>query len=530
MAEPVSSTPPQAAAEAAPLSLSSARRWAILACVAVTVWRLFELFSTPINLSFDEAQYWGWAQDLDWGYFSKPPMIAWMIWLTTAIGQSDAEPWVRLGATLSHLITALALFSVGARLAPPKIAPQAGLWTAVMWIVMPGVAISAMVISTDAFLLMFWALALVAYERALSSKRVGWWVILGLWLGLGLLSKYAMAFFILGMALHLVWSPMQRASLRKPWRSPGPFVAVAIALLLYAPNWLWNQSHGFASYRHTGENANLEHGHLFNPDQLAEFVGSQFGVFGPFLFGALLVLLFWRAKRALSDHSPTASGWDLAESRRLLIALAVPPLALICVQAFLSRANANWAATAYVAATPLVVGWLLTVGGRWRHLLSAALGLNLLATVVLYDLETLAHHAGFSEPARFDLQKRVRGWDEGGQWVRELKQDNPGLTLLYVDRKVLASMLYYARPEGWDSVIFNPEQHVMNHYELTTTMEGREGDDFLLITRDPPDSNVSSFFAAIQPIAVFRKPIHPKYTLTLYAYRAKGFLGNDLHD
>jgi hypothetical protein len=61
-------------------------------------------------------------------------------------------------------------------------------------------------------------------------------------------------------------------------------------------------------------------------------------------------------------------------------------------------------------------------------------------------------------------------------------------------------------------------------------MEGREGDDFLLITRDPPDSNVSSHFAAIQPIAVFRKPIHPKYTLTLYAYRAKAFLGNDRHD
>jgi hypothetical protein len=95
MAEPVSSTPSQTTPDGAPLSLSTARRWALLACVAVTVWRLFELFSNPINLSFDEAQYWGWAQDLDWGYFSKPPMIAWVIWLTTAIGQSDAEPYAR---------------------------------------------------------------------------------------------------------------------------------------------------------------------------------------------------------------------------------------------------------------------------------------------------------------------------------------------------------------------------------------------------------------------------------------------------
>jgi 4-amino-4-deoxy-L-arabinose transferase-like glycosyltransferase len=526
MVDPVSPSSPAPVA----LSLSTARRWAVAVCLLITAWRLIELFSNPINLSFDEAQYWGWAQDLDWGYFSKPPMIAWVIWLTTTIGQSDAEPWVRLGATLAHLITALALFTVGRRLAPASLAPWAGFWSAVMWIIMPGVAISAMVISTDAFLLMFWALALVAYERALATGRLRWWLLLGIWLGLGLLSKYAMAFFILGMAVHLLWSSWHRDYLRYPWRNPGPVLAILIGVALYTPNWLWNRAHGFASYHHTGENANLDHGNLFNLDQLGEFIASQFGVFGPFLFGALLVLLLWRARRALSDHAAAGNGWDLAEGRRLLIALSLPPLLLICVQAFLSRANANWAATAYVAATPLVVGWLLSVGKPWRHLLTASLVLNLVASLALYDLEALAHKAGVSEPARYDLQKRVRGWDEGGAWVRELKHQNPGLSLLYVDRKVMASMLYYAQPEGWDSVIFNPERHVMNHYELTTTMDKREGEDFLLISRDPPDANFSSFFTAVQPIAVFRKPIHPKYTLVLYAYWAKGFLGNDHHD
>jgi 4-amino-4-deoxy-L-arabinose transferase-like glycosyltransferase len=54
------------------------------------------LFVTPFELYPDEAQYWLWSRDLAFGYFSKPPMIAWLIWATTGVG-GDAEPWVRHG-------------------------------------------------------------------------------------------------------------------------------------------------------------------------------------------------------------------------------------------------------------------------------------------------------------------------------------------------------------------------------------------------------------------------------------------------
>ena len=48
--------------------------------VALTALRLAALFATPLELYPDEAQYWLWSRTLDWGYYSKPPMIAWLIW------------------------------------------------------------------------------------------------------------------------------------------------------------------------------------------------------------------------------------------------------------------------------------------------------------------------------------------------------------------------------------------------------------------------------------------------------------------
>ena len=67
----------------------------------LTVARLAALFATPLELYPDEAQYWLWSRTLAFGYFSKPPMIAWLIWLTTHIG-GDGEAWVRLSAPLLH--------------------------------------------------------------------------------------------------------------------------------------------------------------------------------------------------------------------------------------------------------------------------------------------------------------------------------------------------------------------------------------------------------------------------------------------
>ncbi len=119
-------------------------RFALWFLMILTLVRLGVVFASPTELGPDEAQYWLWSQNLAWGYSSKPPMIAWLIGLTTHLGGNE-EAWVRLSAPLLHAGTALILMALAQRI----YGAAAGLWTVLIYSLMPGVQLSAGLISTD---------------------------------------------------------------------------------------------------------------------------------------------------------------------------------------------------------------------------------------------------------------------------------------------------------------------------------------------------------------------------------------------
>ena len=83
---------------------------------AVTLARLAALWFDRTDLFVDESQYWLWGQRLDFGYFSKPPLIAWVIRGVTELAGSDAAFWVRLPGAILHGVTALILAALAAYL------------------------------------------------------------------------------------------------------------------------------------------------------------------------------------------------------------------------------------------------------------------------------------------------------------------------------------------------------------------------------------------------------------------------------
>ncbi len=89
-------------------------RAALWLAAGLTLARIAAIFLSPLELYPDEAQYWLWSRVLQWGYASKPPLIAAFIRLTTVA--SDGEAWVRLSAPLSHGAAMLALYRAGRRL------------------------------------------------------------------------------------------------------------------------------------------------------------------------------------------------------------------------------------------------------------------------------------------------------------------------------------------------------------------------------------------------------------------------------
>jgi 4-amino-4-deoxy-L-arabinose transferase-like glycosyltransferase len=467
-------------------------RIAALAGLAVTLARLLWLAVGTTDLYPDEAQYWLWSRTPDWGYFSKPPLVAWVIAGTTAL-VGDGSFGVRAAAPLFHLGTSLLVYAIARRLYEPRTA----CWSSVTFLTLPGISVSSLLISTDVPLLFFWAASLYAFLRARDEEGWRWWLMLGVALGLGLLSKYAMAYWLLCAALFLAAERRERRHL------PRLLAAAALGLAIYAPNFAWNAAHSFVSYEHTGANANLGRS-LFHPLELAEFVLSQAGVFGPLLFGALVALVATRALRGAPE--------------RILAWFSLPVLGIVTALSLLSRSNANWAAPAYVALTILVVAWLLRLG-RMR-LVSASLALHVALAALLMGGREAAAAVGIGVPARLDPWLRLRGWSELGDAVGRLAAAHPGFVIASDDRELLAALAYYVRPGPPRLAKWNADRVVGDHFDLTADMAPLVGADFLFVTAAEDARGFAPYFASTAPLATFTTP---RRHYTIWAFR--GFRG-----
>jgi len=246
-----------------------ALRRTLLVLLALTVARLVWLRVGGLDLYPDEAQYWLWSRTPDWGYFSKPPLIAWVIRATTLL-LGDDQAGIRIASPLFHFGTALVIFHTARRLYDARVAS----WSAIAYATLPGVSASSLLISTDVPLLFCWAVALHGFVRARETEGRRWWIIVGAAAGLGLLAKYAMAYWLLSALLFLLVVKDERRHL------PRFLAASALALAIYAPNLVWNLAHNLVSYRHTEANADIN-GLALHLGAFGEFLGSQFAVFGP---------------------------------------------------------------------------------------------------------------------------------------------------------------------------------------------------------------------------------------------------------
>jgi 4-amino-4-deoxy-L-arabinose transferase-like glycosyltransferase len=489
---------PQVAA-GAPADARAYGSWALAAVLAITAARLVWLAVQPAGLYPDEAQYWFWAQTPAWGYYSKPPLVAWAIALTTtAFG--DSEFAIRLSAPLFHAIAAGFVYAIAARLYDRRI----GFWSGLAYVTLPGVSLSAFIISTDAILLPCWAAALYAFIRAREPGGGRWWLAAGTAAGLGLLAKYAMVYWLISALGFVVLVPAERRHLR-------PLLgAAAIAVLIYLPNLWWNWSHGFVSYLHVRDNAELS-GSLLHPTAFLEFFGSQFGVIGPLFFLALIALVL----------RPRV----LAERRGLLLAVfSLPTLAMMLGLSLLSRAQPNWAAPAYVSAIVLVVAWALDRG--WRRWVAVSIALNLAAATLLFGMADALAAIGVAVPAKYDPLHRLRGWRELGQEVAPLLAAHPGLTLLADDRELLASLIYYVRPHPFAAVEWNPIPGITDQWRLANNIANHKGEDFLAVTMNGLVDLMQQDFAELTPIATIATASGHGGGSTYTVYIARGFRGD----
>lgn len=483
----------------------------VLLLLGATFIEILHLTYWGADLFFDEAQYWSWAKFPDFGYYSKPPMVAWLITLTTAVC-GDGEACTRLSSPLLHLGTALIIYKITHILYNKEKA----FYAALVYITMPAVVLSSSLVSTDPSLLFFWALSTLFFVRAMKEHSWKWWLLTGACAGLGMLSKYNMLMFLVSVVAYLGANEKGRKQLF----SAQFLMAGMVAFLVFLPNIIWNLHHGMVSFAHTGDNARGS-GMALHPSKMLEFVGAQFGVFGPILFGTLL-LIFSRIK-SVSRYS----------EERLLICLILPLLILITSISLLSRAHANWAAPIYVPATILVVAWLIE--NNKKKLIMASLCLHIFVAILFLALPAILKIPGITlSGVETDLASgkikdpmmRLSGWHELGQGAAALLAAYPDATLLTDAREIHAELLYYARPKDLKAIKWNPSGKIQDHYDLTSDISKSIDGDFIFVTkREELGDEFTAKFDEAERVGNVEINPHGDFATNYYIYYLKGFKG-----
>ena len=428
--------------------------------VGLIIWRGFALERAGLSLHFDEAQYWVWSSRLDWGYYSKPPVIALLYREASLLFGNEA--WVF--RSTSGVIYALAAGVVGL-IARDSFGLRYAIPSTLLFATIPGIAVSGGFLTTDAPLVFCWAIALWSLQRACrKGGHFGYWCLLGVATGIGLMSKYTMGAIAISALGWLLSEPERRAHLYRI----GPWCALVIASLLFSPNLFWNAQHGFPTLGHTQEISQLDRAGI-HPLRLIEFLLGQWIVGGPVLITVGFLCLFGVFRSVPTTATPAAeAGQRHADAVSLHRWFAFPLLFIACVEATLSRAQPNWALPAYVSLTILLVTAVLRQRG-WRTL-ACALVVNLVILSGFVHWPILRHAIGLQSGARGDLFARFYGWPAFAHRLQN-KLD-PDMLLINDERASLALLAYELRLPLTRIASWNPEGRRADHWSRFVDLAG----------------------------------------------------------
>jgi hypothetical protein len=458
---------------------SSYLRATILIVVVLTIVRLVALRFSAVDLFYDEAQYWSWSRGIALGSYTHAPVLAWIISAASHVCGND-EWCVRAPSSLLYAGTSLVVYAIGRRLYDER----AGFWAALSIALATGVVFSSRIISTDVPLLFCWAVALWAYVSLLIEPSKRWGLLLGLAVGLGMLAKYAMIYFLPGMALAALFSRRARLLFKRP----EVWLALLVAILVVAPNIAWNASNGFATVEHTGD---IVLGDPSHPSvmRVLEFLSTQFAVFSPVIFAVMIIATCRLGSSAL------------VEQDRILIALFIPALAIVAVFAFFVKANANWAAASLVSGAVLTGALLSRRNAKGWMALSVAIGVGLQAALVTTD--AIADRLAIPHVA--NPYRRTMGWRQYAQAVDDMARRSGAKSIVTDSRADFAALQYYLRGRPEQVLWWRPT--TVPNFALKDALTASSPEPILYPSACASLARVHETYAKIEPLGPVAVPI-----------------------
>jgi 4-amino-4-deoxy-L-arabinose transferase-like glycosyltransferase len=403
----------------------------------------------PLDLAPDEAHYWDWSrpEHLDWSYYSKGPLIAYLIrggcalagsWSVEHTGNLTLA--VRLPAVVCGSLLLLSLYVLTVQVYRCEVL---GLTVVAVALTLPLIAVGSSLMTIDAPYACCWGWALVLGHRAIFRGSWWAWPALGVVLGLGMLAKYTMIVWIPSAALFLLTTAGYRHLL---W-SRGFWCMVAVAGLCCLPILIWNAQHDWVTFRHVFGLAGLPTGGTPVPPAQSGTGVPPVGEpsihwLGPlhYLGGqCALLLVYWFVvwAAAVIAHRP----WrEPDEGVCYLWWLSAPMFLLFLVfSPKTGGGEMNWPVTAYLSGLVLSAAWLLRQFDDPRRWYRLATAINLgLACVLGLAVTVFMHHSEWLYPVlsrlagppteanlfplrRLDPTCRLRGWQALAAHVDRLR-------------------------------------------------------------------------------------------------------------
>jgi dolichol-phosphate mannosyltransferase len=488
--------------------LGSGTRWRVAAVSLVIGSFLLRLiYNGQIELFPEEPYYWNYAQHLDIGYLDHPPMVAWLIKLGTLVF-GDTEFGVRIGAVCCAAVAAWFAY----RLTRNLFGEASAVVALVLLQVLPFFFMAGMIMTPDAPLTAAWAASLYFLERALLGGQSRAWLLAGVSIGLGMISKYTIGLLVPAMLLFVLLDRQSRRWLFR-WE---PFAALAIALVIFSPVIVWNAEHEWASFAFQTSRRLAEAPRF----AFHKLLLSMLVLLTPTGFLTLVVSRFARETPGVDEVMPEAGGArggangsaevstgetaSGAESGRrwLFVRVAVlVPLSVFAVFSLRHDVKIDWTGALWLAAVPAMAASIVAFGKAgvrgvraWTH---SAWGPTAIIIILLYG--ACLHYLTLGLPG-VGYSKHVEllpvGWRDLGRQINAIADDIRKRTgmepvIVGMDRYEMASQLTFYAPDHARSVRETSSRNVFGEgglmYERWFSPSSVGNRTVILVAWDPHD-------------------------------------------
>ncbi|MDE3124119.1 MAG: glycosyltransferase family 39 protein, partial [Bacteroidota bacterium] len=289
------------------------------------------ILSLFVELGIDESYYWMYAIQPDWNHFDHPPMVGFLIRLSTLNLHWVNDVSMRLGAILSGAIATIFIFKTGCLLKNERIGWYAALvyncsiYTAI---------IAGIFIMPDSPQMVFWTAALYLMAKLFlqnKDKSLSIWLLLGLMIGLALYSKVHGLYLWAGFGLFIF--------IKKPkWLlNYRLYLSALTSLLFVVPIVWWNIQNNFITYRYHSER--VTHTTIQPEDFLRELIG-EFAYQNPVIFILLIVSIIYVIKNRASVFNTTINVW--------IVCMSAPMIVLFWIISMFNATLPHWSGPAYI--------------------------------------------------------------------------------------------------------------------------------------------------------------------------------------